>query len=97
MKAIRITALTTAACCLAGASLAQTQQPKRKRLLIIAETKGFQHDSISHAMATLEKLGKENGWDTYMRTDTQLVTKKKLRRQRQEPRLFRRRRLLHHR
>jgi uncharacterized protein len=78
MKAIRITALTTVACCLLGAGAAQAQQPKRKRLLIIAETKGFQHDSISHAMATLERLGQENGWDTYLRTDTQLVTKKKL-------------------
>jgi uncharacterized protein len=53
-------------------------QTNRKRLLVIAESKGWQHDSISHAMATLERLGKETGiWDTYLRTDTQLVTKKK--------------------
>jgi type 1 glutamine amidotransferase len=53
-------------------------QTNRKRLLVIAESKGWQHDSISHAMATLERLGKESGiWDTYLRTDTQLVTKKK--------------------
>ena len=78
MKATRIAALTAVACCLLGASAAQAQQPKRKRLLIIAQTKGFEHDSISHALATLERLGKENGWDTYLRTDTELVTKKKL-------------------
>jgi len=78
MTAIRITAITTIVCCLAGAGFAQGQEPQRKRLLIIGESKGFQHDSISHAMATLERLGKENGWDTYVRTDCQLVTKKKL-------------------
>ena len=56
--------------------LAEAQQ--RKRLLVIAESKGWQHDSISHAMATLEQLGKKTGlWDTYLRTDTELVTKKK--------------------
>ncbi len=61
------------------AGFAQQNAPKRKKLLIIAETKGFTHDSISHAMATIERLGRESGiWDTYMRTDTQLVTKKKL-------------------
>ncbi len=69
------------AICLAFSSVVSAQQnaPKRKKLLIIAETKGFTHDSISHALATLERLGKESGiWDTYFRTDTRLVTKKKL-------------------
>jgi len=55
------------------------QQPQRKKLLVIGEVKGFQHDSVSHAMASLERWGKETGlWDTYIRTDTQLITKKKL-------------------
>ena len=58
---------------------AQAQQPKKKKLLFIGEVKGFQHDSVSHAMATIEKLGQQTGiWDTYLRTDTQLVTKRKL-------------------
>jgi type 1 glutamine amidotransferase len=40
---------------------------------------GWQHDSVSDALATLYKLGKESGlWDTYIRTDTELVTKKAL-------------------
>lgn len=57
----------------------QADKPKRKKLLAIGAVKGFQHDSVSHALATLWKIGQESGlWDTYIRTDTQLVTKKKL-------------------
>ncbi len=59
--------------------LAAQAQTKKKRLLAIGASKGFQHDSISQAMGTLWKLGQETGlWDTYIRTDTQLITKKKL-------------------
>jgi type 1 glutamine amidotransferase len=55
----------------------QSQGPFKKRLLVIGASNGFQHDSISDAMATVWKLGKENGmWDTYLRTDYQLLTKK---------------------
>lgn len=56
------------------------QQPaKKKKLLAIGAVKGFQHDSVSHGMATLWKIGQESGlWDTYIRTDTELLTKKKL-------------------
>src|SRR5712692_10760580 len=61
-----------------GAST-QAQQPKRKKLLAIGMSEGFQHDLISHALATIERLGQQSGlWDTYIRTDTQLLTKKKL-------------------
>jgi type 1 glutamine amidotransferase len=61
-----------------GAWPAWPQQPKKK-LLFIGEVRGYQHDSVSHAMATLEKLGQQTGiWDTYLRTDTQLVTMQKL-------------------
>jgi type 1 glutamine amidotransferase len=57
----------------------QAQQPKRKKLLAIGMSEGFQHDAISHALATIERLGQQSGlWDTYIRTDTQLLTKKKL-------------------
>jgi type 1 glutamine amidotransferase len=57
----------------------QPQQPRRKKLLVIGEVKGYQHDSVAHAMASLEKWGKETDlWDTYIRTDTQLITKQKL-------------------
>lgn len=58
---------------------AQAPAPKRKKLLCIGEVKGFQHDSTSHGMAMLWKLGQDSGlWDTYIRTDTQLITKEKL-------------------
>lgn len=54
-------------------------QSKRKKLLAIGEVKGFQHDSVSHALGTIWKIGQESGlYDTYIRTDTQLITKKKL-------------------
>jgi len=54
-------------------------QQARKKLLFIGQTKGFQHDSVSYAAGTLWKLGNETGiWDTYIKTDCQLVTKQKL-------------------
>lgn len=54
-------------------------QTKRKKILAVGEVKGFQHDSVSHALASFERWGKESDlWDTYIRTDTQLITKKKL-------------------
>ena len=50
-----------------------------KHVLVIGETKGFEHDSISDAMAAIYNMGKESGlWDTTMRTDTELLTKKDL-------------------
>ncbi len=70
----------------AAAALAQNtppnnppNNPPKKRLLVIGQEKGFRHDAISHAMATIERLGRETGaWDTYIRTDTEPLTKKKL-------------------
>src|SRR3981081_1184086 len=49
----------------------------RKRLLAWGDTiTAFQHDSVSHALATMERLGRESGaFDTYIRTDSQLITK----------------------
>lgn len=62
-----------------GALFVQGQTPRKKRLLAIGAVKGFQHDATSHGFGTLWKLGVESGlWDTYIRTDTQLLTKKKL-------------------
>src|SRR5579863_9252260 len=58
---------------------AQTAAPPQKHLLIIGEEKGYRHEAVSHAMATLERLGKDTGlWDTTLRTDTEVLTKKKL-------------------
>lgn len=54
-------------------------QNPRKRVLAIGAVKGWQHDATSHGLATVWKLGQESGlWDTCIRTDTQLLTKKKL-------------------
>lgn len=77
---MRLLCTLAAALLLAAPSFSQQpQQPRRKKILAIGEVKGFQHDSVSHALASIEKWGKETGlWDTYIRTDTQLVTKVKL-------------------
>lgn len=50
---------------------------RMKRVLAIGDVHtGYQHDSVSHALATIERLGRESGlFVTSIRTDTQLVTK----------------------
>jgi len=66
---------------LLGASLTLTlsAQPKKKKILAIGAVAGYQHDSVSHALATIEQIGRRSGvYDTYIRTDTQLITKQKL-------------------
>src|SRR5216110_2445981 len=74
MKAIRFAVCTI----VASALIAQNPSP-RKKLLVIGDEKGFRHEAISHAMATIERLGRETGlWDTHIRTDTEALTKKKL-------------------
>lgn len=61
----------------AGGSLAAP--PPRKQLLAIGEEKGYRHESVTHALATIERIGRETGlWDTTIRTDTEPLTKKKL-------------------
>ena len=49
----------------------------RKHVLAWGDVRnGYQHESISHAFATIERLGRESGaFDTYFRTDSQLITK----------------------
>lgn len=65
------------ACC--HSSPGQTAHPPKKRLLVIGEQKGYRHEAVSHAMATIERLGQESGlWETTIRTDTEALTKKKL-------------------
>jgi len=50
-----------------------------KHLLVLGEEKGYRHESVSHAMATIERLGRESGlWTTTIRTDTEVLTKQKL-------------------
>ncbi len=54
-------------------------QPRKKNLLVIGRSKGYQHEAISTAMVTLYNLGHGAGnWETYFRTDCYNVTKKAL-------------------
>ncbi|MGI8743614.1 MAG: ThuA domain-containing protein [Bryobacteraceae bacterium] len=77
MRLIRVSLVLLASLVIAG--LLFSQPPKRKKLLAIGEVKGYQHDSVSHALATIERLGRKSGiFDTYIRTDTELITKQKL-------------------
>ena len=59
MKLSRLFGILCAGLALAG--ILAAQPPKPKRLLVIGEVKGFQHDSVSPAMGTMWKLGKETG------------------------------------
>jgi type 1 glutamine amidotransferase len=55
------------------------RKEKKRRLLFIGQSKGYQHESISMAMATLFNLGRGSGrWDTDFRTDCTAITKKPL-------------------
>jgi len=48
-------------------------------ILVISQTKGFEHDSVPNAMATIWRMGHETKlWDTTLRTDTELLTKKSI-------------------
>ncbi len=50
-----------------------------KHVLVIGETKGWEHDSVSPAMVAVYEMGQQSGlWDTTLRTDTELLTKKDL-------------------
>src|ERR1700704_4208548 len=80
VKSIRIGAI---ALCLTFSARCQAQAPATtqpmKHLLVLGEEKGYRHESVSHAMATIERLGRESGlWTTTIRTDTEVLTKKKL-------------------
>jgi len=51
----------------------------RKRILIVAQTMGWHHDSISDALAVLVKMGLDsNLYDAEIRTDVEWLTKKPL-------------------
>jgi hypothetical protein len=46
-----------------------------KHVLVIAESNGWQHDSIPDAMVAVYEMGKESGlWDTQLRTDSGPLT-----------------------
>jgi type 1 glutamine amidotransferase len=78
MRFLRIP-LALALC--AGAGIyapAQQNTPQKKRVLAIGQTMGWQHDSVTRGLAMMWQLGRDTGlWDTTIRTDTELITKKK--------------------
>jgi type 1 glutamine amidotransferase len=85
MKALRIASifmLTVGLCAPVNHTL--QAQARKKRILVIGAnahgaSTGFQHDATSDAMGTLWKIGQESGlWETYLKTDTYNITKKKL-------------------
>ena len=50
-----------------------------KHILVIGQTKGWEHDSITDGMAAIYNMGHESGlWEAVLRTDTELITKKNL-------------------
>jgi type 1 glutamine amidotransferase len=92
-KSLFLSAVLVATVTLAGAVYGQEQPAQNplippaphakqihlKHVLVIGQTKGFEHDSVPAAMAAVYELGHESGlWDTTMRTDTELITKKDL-------------------
>jgi type 1 glutamine amidotransferase len=51
----------------------------QKRILVLGAAKGFEHDSIPDAMATIWKMGHDTGlWEAYLRTDYEPITKEKV-------------------
>lgn len=55
-----------------------TPQTKKRKVLAIGDVhrKVYQHDVVSHALSTIERLRYQSGlFDTYIRTDIQSITK----------------------
>jgi type 1 glutamine amidotransferase len=65
-----------------GRGQGRGQAPRsRKVVLAWADTRNgiAQHDSVSHALAMIERLGYESGaYDTYIRTDSNIISKRPL-------------------
>jgi type 1 glutamine amidotransferase len=55
----------------------QDPWPGKKKVLAIGDARSsFQHDSVSHALAVVDRMGRESSeWMTVIKTETQLVTK----------------------
>lgn len=64
---------------LVGLAAYASAEEKKRNLLVIGQSKGYQHEAISTAMVTLYNLGRSSGeWNTYFRTDCAAITKKPL-------------------
>ena len=63
-----------------GASASAQDADDKKHLLVLGASDFFAHDSVSHAMFTMAKIGERTGlFDVRFRTDMELMTKQKLR------------------
>src|SRR5689334_5769945 len=76
---MRLAAVIAAGVMLLSNLAASSQAPRtfRKHVLAWADVRnGYQHDSITHALSTIERLGWQSGvYDTIIRTDSQSITK----------------------
>ena len=62
-----------------GLAVVCVAQNEKKHLLFVGQSVGYTHDSISHSMATVARIGETSGlFDVTFRTDVELITKKKL-------------------
>lgn len=88
MRKARVAILALFASALATLTLAQTtarpapsrdKQVHLKHILVIGQTNGWEHDSVSDGMVAIYNMGRESGlWEAILRTDTELITKKDL-------------------
>jgi len=75
-----ITATALAGLLLSTAPSAAQDADEKKHLLVLGGSDFFAHDSVSHAMFTMAKIGERTGlFDVRFRTDMELMTKQKLR------------------
>ena len=61
-----------------GRGAAARQRTNKKVVLAWADTRNGigQHESVSHALAVIERIGYESGvYDTYIRTDSSIISK----------------------
>src|SRR5256885_3895044 len=81
---LALTGAVVLVCTFAGAQgrgargAAARQRINKKVVLAWADTRNGigQHDSVSHALAVVERLGYEAGvYDTYIRTDSAIISK----------------------
>jgi type 1 glutamine amidotransferase len=79
MKMTRRTLVTLAPLLAANLRKSAQAESSKKRVLALGDTstRTYQHAAISHALSTMERLGRQTGlYDTWIRTDTQLVTRR---------------------
>lgn len=67
------------AACLVAAPASAADPGGKKHLLVLGASDFFAHDSVSHAMFTMAKIGERTGlFDVRFRTDFELLSKEKL-------------------